>query len=199
MNTPPKTFRDAHHMMAQMLAIGMTQTETARRLGYSRERVSQIAKSPAFQELIAQYREERDEIWRESIRASAYSVMREDILTKSTRQMLDHLEEAEAMGEKLPPKTLLAFHDSMADRTGHGKSTTSINVNLDFAARLERAMERSGVVLEQVGARVALAPRESRAPHAHRDTLPEPRAKIIDAKAVDWSAAEVEPPKLRRI
>ena len=53
-----KRITDRHHALARLLAAGMSEGDAAMTLGYDNSRVSILKGSPAFQELLALYREE---------------------------------------------------------------------------------------------------------------------------------------------
>jgi hypothetical protein len=55
----------------------------------------------------------------------------------------DKLDAAIDGAEVMPTKDLLAISRDAADRTGHGKVQTNMNVNVDFASKLEAARRRS--------------------------------------------------------
>lgn len=138
--------REVHHSMAKMFVAGLNNNEVAERLGYSISRVSIIRNSPAFQELIARYREvdntawvaQRDDYW-EDIRAAG---------RRSIRKIIERLD-ADDDNEvtEIPLRDLLKIHDSTADRVGYHRKSTKENINIDFAARLEAAISRSRKVL----------------------------------------------------
>lgn len=144
---PPKKsavarLRDPHHHAARLIAAGVRpMEEVARRTGYSRSRLYVLTLDPTFQELVASYRTRED--------ASFYST-RDDYYETATANMLkaevqiaEKLEAAEETGELLPIRDLLAISRDAADRFGYGKKTTNLNVNVDFASKLEKAIERS--------------------------------------------------------
>ena len=126
--------------------MGMRPGEVAEEAGYSLVRISILKADPAFAELIEHYRkienasfiEARDHYW-----DSATSVR-----MKSLRQMADQLDEADETGEKIPLRTLLSIHDSTADRTGYGKRSTQVNINVDFAAKLDQAIKKAKDIRE---------------------------------------------------
>lgn len=55
---PIKRLGDRHHALARLLAAGTSEAEAALITGYDISRVSILKNSPAFQELLALYREE---------------------------------------------------------------------------------------------------------------------------------------------
>jgi hypothetical protein len=145
-NLRMKIIRNSHHNVAMLLAEGMTNIQVAEATGYTKERVSMLSRAPAMQELIAKYREEIHESWREG-RDNFF----EDIRAagrKAWRQINDHLDEADDREELLPINRLLAIADSSADRVGYHRKTATQNVNLNFAASLEAAIARSRSVID---------------------------------------------------
>lgn len=131
--------RDTHHMLARLVAMGLRPGEIAMRTGYSLGRVSVMQGDPAFKELVASYRESVDDSWRNS--TDEYFESASAVRTVSMRLIRDRLEEAEP-GD-IPLNHLLAIHADTADRTGYPKRKESVNLNVDFAARLEQAVRRS--------------------------------------------------------
>jgi hypothetical protein len=67
------------------------------------------------------------------------------------RMIVDQMEKAEENGDEIPLRTLLALEADAADRTGYPKRSMAINVNVDFATQLDRAVKRSEKVLKQEG------------------------------------------------
>lgn len=137
--------RDAHHTIARLLASGLKTGEVARAVGYSETRIAVIRSAPAMQDLIARYRAEETESWRakrdefyESIHAAG---------AKAWRQINEALDDADETGERLPVRNLLSIADSSADRIGYNKKSTTVNINVDFAAKLEAAIARSKPVI----------------------------------------------------
>src|SRR5258707_526632 len=55
-----RRFRDPHHRVARLFASGLRMNEVVERCGYSYQRVHTLSTDPAFQELIAKYREKVD-------------------------------------------------------------------------------------------------------------------------------------------
>ena len=136
-----KKLRDSHHIIARLLASGCKLHEIARQTGYSMSRISILRSSPAMIELVEKYHNRDDEVWRES-RDEFYDAIH-DAGSKAWRQINDALDDAEDGDATIPINRLLAIADSAADRIGYQKKSTQINVNVDFAAKLEAAMARS--------------------------------------------------------
>lgn len=141
-----KHLRDSHHIVARLLASGLPYAEVARSSGRSYQSVCNLANSPAMQELVASYRDDDTEIWKEK-RDEYYDLIYGNGL-KAARQISDQLDETEDSGASpIPINRLLAIVADSADRVGYNKKSTTLNVNVDFAARLEQARRRSIEVL----------------------------------------------------
>lgn len=139
-------FRDPHHRLARMFAAGLRVQEIVPRSGYSLARVLTIKGDPAFQELVSKYREKIDEAFVDGV-ADFYELATTNML-KAERQIAEKLDEADENNEFLPTKDLIAISRDAADRFGFGKKQTNVNVNVDFAAQLEKAIARSGKVID---------------------------------------------------
>lgn len=139
-----KVFRDFHHRIARLVAMGLRAHEVCSQCGISRTRYLQLMGDPAFNELVANYRAKVDEGFVDSAtelfeRVSANTINAETLLSERLEKALDG-------DEDIPIKTLLAISRDGADRVGLPKQKVSqnTNVNLDFAAMLEAAAKRSG-------------------------------------------------------
>lgn len=139
-----KAIRDSHHMLARLLVLGIPVSEVAARCGYSISRVSVLKADPAFAELMAYYRGRDNEAWTSSTEEYYGNMIANR--NYSARMLNDRLSTGEA--EDFTISQLIAIHADAADRTGFGKRTTAVNVNLDFAAALDRAIARSAKVLD---------------------------------------------------
>jgi len=133
--------RDPHHMLARFIAMGLKTSEAARRAGYTQNRVTMLKESPAFQELIAHYRKQVQDGWKEEV--DEYMELATSNMLKAERQLAEKLEQAEEDDTFLPTRDLIAISRDAADRFGYGKKTVNLNVNVDMAARLENAIKRS--------------------------------------------------------
>ena len=142
----PQKLRDSHHMVARLTAAGNKPGEVAIATGYSRERITALLSSPAMEELVAQYRLKVDEAFVEN-QDTFFALATQNMLA-AERHISDHIAELEETGELLPVRTALAISRDAADRFGYGKKTQNLNINVDFAAQLERAIQRSGKTIE---------------------------------------------------
>lgn len=135
-------FRDTHHRIARLFATGLRLKEIQEQTGFSYNRLSQYQNDPAFQQLIAIYRNKVDEAFVEG--QDEFYALATANMRKAETMIAERLEEAEETGEAIPLKTLESLASSRMDRFGYGKRETRLNVNMDFAAQLEGAIARSG-------------------------------------------------------
>lgn len=145
-------FRESHHAVARMIASGMTDMMIRRRTGYTGRLLKQLKETPAFQQLISDY---KDEVF-EKINADTDSFAELSIanMTAAERQIADKLAEADEQGLLLPFNDLHKIVSDRADRFGYSKRVTNTNINVDIAVALDRAIERSGAV-RQIEGRVS--------------------------------------------
>jgi hypothetical protein len=133
--------RDSHHTIARLFASGMKNREVAAAAGYSETRVSLLRNTPMMDELVEKYRGTETEAWREQ--RDEYYANIHSAGAKAWRQINDQLDAADENDEPLPIARLLSIADSSADRIGYNKKSTTLNINVDFAAKLEQAIARS--------------------------------------------------------
>lgn len=128
-----KRLSHRHHTLAKLIASGLGHTEAGMIANYSPSRVSILLGDPSFKELVDFYRGEVD---------AAFLTVHEKLAGLGD----DALEELRARLEEEPEsfsnKQLLEIISRMADRTGHGPSSTQVNVNLGLAERLAEARKR---------------------------------------------------------
>jgi hypothetical protein len=62
---------------------------------------------------------------------------------KAQAMLSDKLDAAAESDEFLPTRDLVSIAELGLDRTGYGKVNKNVNINVDFAANLERARKRS--------------------------------------------------------
>lgn len=134
-------FRDSHHMVARLSALGLRADTVAERCGFSRSRVLTLWADPAFKELIAHYRKLVTEDYKEAV--EDFISLATINMMKAERMLADKLDEADSLGETLSTRELVTIVSDRADRVGFGKKQTNINVNVDFAAKLTKAIERA--------------------------------------------------------
>lgn len=141
-----KQLRNSHHRLARLLAAGVRKTEVARRCGYSLTRLSILEKDPAFVDLVTKYRAEVDAKWAENV--EDFVELATDNMIRAERMISDKLDAYEENDELPSVKELVSISRDAADRLGYGKKQTNVNVNVDFAAKLERAIKRSGKIID---------------------------------------------------
>jgi hypothetical protein len=123
--------------VARLAAAAVTHTEIAARTGYSINRVNSLLSDPSMQELVATYRAKLDEHWLGATDALG------DLITTATfkayRELNDRLDDDSSA---LTTRELVSIASDGADRIGYGKRSTNVNLNVDFAAKLEAAIAR---------------------------------------------------------
>lgn len=142
----PQKLRDSHHMIARLAAAGLRPFEIEQKTTYSRVRIIQLLASPAMEELVAQYRKKVDDTFVESV--DKYVELATGNMLAAERHIADRIAELDEQGELLEVRTALAISRDAADRFGYGKKSQVTNLNVDFAAQLERAIARSGKQIE---------------------------------------------------
>lgn len=140
--SPLKRLKDSHHRVARCFAAGMRQTQVCQQTGYSQSRLSILMADKSFQDLVEVYRKSAETEYLE------YQDLATANMIKAERMVGDALENAEetplTLGEVRP---LLDIISDRADRFGYPKKTANLNLNVDFAGRLEKARQRSGLML----------------------------------------------------
>lgn len=138
---PLQKLRDSHHTIARLAASGLSTVEIARRTGRSQSGTAMLLNNPAMTELVARYRAEVHAAWRDS--TDEYFELIYTNGLKAQRQISDQLDAADDDGApQIPINRLLAIAADSADRVGYTKKTTNVNINIDFAAKLEAARRR---------------------------------------------------------
>lgn len=136
-----QNIRDNHHRIARAIAAGLSNAEIAEVCGVSISRVSTLRRDPSMRQLVA----EKQSMLDSEFAASGDAVV--DYLKsnalKAQAMLSDKLDEAAEKGEYLPTRDLLGIAELGLDRTGYGKVNKNLNVNVDFAARLEAARQRT--------------------------------------------------------
>ena len=134
--------RESHHNIARLAAAGLKQIDIAARLGYTQTRISLLLKDPSMVELVASYRAQVTEAWREQVdQMSEYAISNMLTSERMISERLEDIEEGEA--EPLPIRELIALTSDRMDRFGYGKKETRLNINADFGKKLEAAITRS--------------------------------------------------------
>jgi len=138
-------FRESHHRIAQMLAMGCTPSFIRQHTGVSHRRLTLLQADPTFNELIVHYEQKTKEIFEET--QQTYADLMSSNMLSGERHVRDHFEQAEDNGELIPILTANRISQDRADRLGFGKNST-VQVKHDFASLLDRAIARSTKVIE---------------------------------------------------
>lgn len=137
-----QTLRDTHHRVARTVAAGVPHAEVVQLCGISYQSLMRYRADPAFMELVAHY---RGLVTAEYVRSiDSFMEVATSNMLKAATLVSDRLDAAMEDGASpLPLTQLMAISDSGADRFGYGKMQKNLNVNVDFAAQLEAARNRS--------------------------------------------------------
>ena len=136
-----QNLRDSHHRVARAVAAGLTGPQISASCGISNGSIARLKGSPAFQELVAHYRSMLTDHWIEN--ADPVIELLGSIRNKALSMIEDKLDDAADKNEFLPSRDLATFAELGADRTNYGKVSKNLNINVDFAAKLESARKRS--------------------------------------------------------
>jgi hypothetical protein len=166
-------FRESHHAVAKMFASGMTISKVAHSTGYTRRRLHLLLSDPSFQELIIEYAKSVEDKIDEA--SDTYAELAIANMLRAEAQIQERLDAAEAEDETLPMRELLAIAKDRADRFGYGPKSTRVNVNVDFATQLDRAIERTSKVIE--------------ARPLHPNPLSAPTEPVVEPRLVEHRSA----------
>lgn len=132
--TPPLTrIRDRHHRVAVYMVQGHKDEEISAMTGYSPSRLSVLKNDPAFQELLAYYRDRQKEI---------YVEVEERMKDLSLTALSVLIERIEERPEEVADKDLLEISSRMLDRTGFGPTSKNVNLNANFSAEQVAALKK---------------------------------------------------------
>jgi hypothetical protein len=131
-----KRISERHHALARNLAAGLSPGEAAAIVGLCSSRVSVLQGDPAFEELVRFYRGNKDAV---------YADMYEQLAGMGKDALLLLRERLEETPEDFTNGMLLDVVTKLADRSGHGPTSTqqNLNVNVNIASRLEEARKRA--------------------------------------------------------
>jgi len=133
-------FRDAHHQVALLFAMGHSIETVMEITGYSYGRITTLRGDPAFQDLIARKREKVEATHIDANEAGYAEMTR--LRQGYLRHLGQHLEEADEAGETVSPKTALAIAVEMADRTGLVRHSTNTQVQIQLGTELEERIRK---------------------------------------------------------
>ena len=139
-------FRETHHAIARMFAGGWTISKVSRETGYSRRRLNIMLSDPAFQDLIAEKAKSLEEKIEEG--ADLFHEDYNKLMRRALGYVAEKWDEHEDNGETPPFRELFAILKDGAARFGYSAKHVRVNVNADFAVRLDHAIDRSAKVIE---------------------------------------------------
>jgi len=129
-----RRMRDSHHALARAVASGMDQVEASRITGFSQGYISDLTNNdPAFGELLAYYRKETDK--EHADLRERLTVLALDI----SQEIADRIREAP---ETFSNGDLRQFLTALADRTGHGPSST-VHAEVDIIDHLSYSEQKA--------------------------------------------------------
>lgn len=154
---PPrvKALRRSHHRVARLIALGYSDAQITRMTGYGPTRIGQLKVDPAVQELIATY----DKKVEADFEAKIDHIHEEmtEIKLRGLNLISDRLDLAEEGEAPIGLKELVSLVGDMADRTGHGKHSSTTKEVVNFAEMMKslaRGSGRSNVIDAQSVSRV---------------------------------------------
>ncbi|NNW55459.1 MULTISPECIES: hypothetical protein [unclassified Roseobacter] len=132
---PLQRITQRHHSVARLLAAGTPPGEVALITGYDNSRISILQNSPAFQELVALYKNEVD---------MQFSTTLENLAGLGEEAIAEIRDRLETEPGKFSLKDLRETATLALDRSGHGPSSSvKKDVTVDFSERLENSRKRA--------------------------------------------------------
>lgn len=133
---PLQKITERHHMAARLLALGTQRSAVSVITGYHKQTLALLLDDPAFQELMAFYSADIDD---------SYRAMRAQLLGMGDDALQEIRKRIEEDPDKVSFKDLLSAVQLVADRTGNGPSSTSVNVDVKvgIADKMRLARERA--------------------------------------------------------
>lgn len=137
-----KRLRHAHHRLALLIATGLSDNEVSTITGYSLVRITTLKADPAFRELIAAKLGLIEAHTVDQIAEYNSLILTNGI--KAEQLIADKLDAAiDDEADDIPWAVLLKASRDAADRVGLAKRSVALNVNVDFASQLQKAVQRS--------------------------------------------------------
>lgn len=163
--------RDPHHRLARLIAAGLRTDEVIARSGYSAQRIHSLKANQTFIELIETYRDKVNAAF-EREQETFVEIATKNMVT-AERMLEEKLEIHEEEGTLPSIRELMSIRSDSADRLGYGKKNTTLNVNVDFAAKMEAAIQRSrGVRQIEARAMPSLPPSTPAVPDVPASSAP---------------------------
>jgi len=192
--------RDRHHAIARLSAQGWSARRIAESMGLGVIGLRQLLRDPAMTELIAEFHAEMDAGAMEHIDETARIMNRCRNMAWGLIQ--DRLEDSINGGQELPLSWLSNIAGDSADRTGYAKRTEQVNINVDAASTLSRAIARSaradeyrrGPIIEGHPVKYAELGPELSSPMAQPSRVVEQRPLPAPAVVQDRPQTPVPPP-----
>lgn len=131
-----KRLRDRHHLIARLVAADIQPQIICKRMGLTWARLEMLRDhTPAFQQLVVEYRTRKEEI------------APEDVVDLLERNMIAaELEIADRLAEEPEKFSISELHKvsrDAADRLGYSKHSVNLNVNVTLKDRLEGLRRRA--------------------------------------------------------
>lgn len=136
-----KNMRDSYHNVARLMASGLNNVQIADLTGYSLGSLVRFRRDPTMQENVAHYRALITDEWLDE--QDTIAKMSVSAIAKGLRTIHDHFDDADAAGELVPMNRALSVVSDLMDRFGYGKKSQQTNLNVNYAAELEAAIQRS--------------------------------------------------------
>lgn len=139
---PLKRLRQTHHTLARLMADGVSNEEASAITGYSPSRISVLKQDPAFQQLMAYYESNKEEIYLDVHKRLA------DLGMSTLEELQERLEDDPS---KFTNRELMEFLDHTLDRAGFSKTQkvsiqTHVSVDLLSAVKAEVANRKQSDV-----------------------------------------------------
>lgn len=136
--------RSTHHALARLVAEGRKHTEISAITGYSPSYISTIQNDPAFKNLVEYYKGQVEE---------AFVTVHERLAALSMLSAEELQARLTENPEEFTVRELNELIALAADRTGFGPQSrnVNVNVNVDFADKLQNARRRAGLGAELPG------------------------------------------------
>ena len=187
-------YRESHHRIAEMFAMGYTPHMIMKKLGVSIRRLTLLYADESFQELI-QYKSgeitERFEKDRDEYKETCVANKLKAELALSDK-LDEHFEED---GEKLSAAFLNKISMDRADRFGYGKNST-VKLEAGLGDLLQKAINRSGVKIIEHNPQEAIPDLRDPTP---KGVAPE-AAPVLNARPLTaFKPGPAKPLKIRRI
>jgi hypothetical protein len=164
-------YRVSHHAVAMMLAAGLEPFEIERRTGFTRRRLTILQADPTFQELITYYAKREQEKFVPLI--EEVNELKAHNTLVANRQIRDRLERDD---EEEVPRISMSQLITIAGSTKTVDHKHSGSVDLNIAARLDRAIERSGKKPREIEHQPEMKVLEAQV--VSREEAPQPRAVV---------------------